>query len=175
MKHRNTQINLIFSVLILSVFSCSPKTESTDTETADAANTVMRQDATPIPHFNLENLDGTQFSSKDLKGDLALIFFNPDCDHCQREAVAIHSNKNKFKGKQLYFISIDSINAISKFRSEYDLTDDNFHFSRGNVEDIVNALGPIPSVPCFYIYKNGQLIERLEGEVDVDRVASLLN
>lgn len=175
MKHLKIQIQLIFSALVILAFSCTTKTENTNAGTTNTESTMMRPDATPIPHFNLENLDGTQFSSGDLKGDLALIFFNPDCDHCQREAVAIHSNKNKFKDKQLYFISIDSLGAISKFRSEYDLTDENFHFSRGNVEDIVNALGPIPSVPCFYIYKNGQLIERLEGEVDVDRVASLLN
>jgi thiol-disulfide isomerase/thioredoxin len=174
MKQKIKFITIIFISIFILEISCSKKNDN-QSGNNPTENSVLRPDASPIPHFNLEQLDGRQFSSKELKGDLALIFFNPDCDHCQREAVAIHANKNKFRGKQLYFISVDSLGAINKFRSDYHLTDENFHFSRGNVEDIVNALGPIPSVPCFYIYKDGKLIERLEGEVDVDRVASLLN
>lgn len=127
----------------------------------------------PLPVFNLQILDGTAMTTASLPDNLILIFFNPGCDHCQQEATAIHGRKKDFSQHQVWFVSVDSLKAISDFRKTYDLTDENFHFAAGNVEDIVVAMGPVPSVPCIYIYRGRQLVRRLEGVTEVDEILRL--
>lgn len=163
----------LLPILIVSMFaSCGTRSASEEAASSETSLPAPAQ-GPPLPVFNLKDLDGKAFSTASLPDDMIFIFFNPGCDHCQQEATAIHGRKNEFARHQVYFVSVDSLQVIGKFQKDYDLTDDNFHFAAGDVETIVTAMGPVPSVPCIYIYRNRNLVSRLEGVTEVDEILRL--
>lgn len=170
MKNSFYFLMLVTSSVIL--LNCSPnkkEDQTTDNQSAAVANlsepsAVDYNGPGGIPPFPITMIDGTSINSPNINGNLVLIFFNPECDHCQRTAQNINGSKHLFKDKQLYFISIDALDAVKKFRTNYGLLESNFHFGVSDVELIVRAMGPISSVPYFYFFKNGKLDGRLEGE-----------
>jgi len=172
---------LIPSLLISSILvSCSgDSTKKTESESVvkvevEAATAPASGYAGPagVPSFMMIDMEGKPVNSADFKGNLTIFLFNPDCDHCQREAKVINAAKNLFREKQIWFVSMDEPQVIAKFRTDYGLTDNNFHFAKSDVELVVRALGPVSSVPALFIYKEGKLSERLEGEHSAEELAS---
>ena len=161
---------LILPALILLIAGCGPKPSAETATTPVESSTPAPTPGPPLPVFNLTNLDGSNTTTASLPDNLILIFFNPGCDHCQREATAIHGRKKEFSEHEIWFVSVDSLKNIADFRKEYQLTDSNFHFAGGDVEQIVTAMGPIPSVPCIYIYRDRRMVTRLEGEAELDEI-----
>jgi len=177
----NTMLKtLLFSSLLIAslLISCSgnsaKKTESDPVEEVEAAVASASGYTGPagIPSFMMIDMDGKPVNSADLNGNVTIFLFSPDCDHCQREAKVINAAKNLFRDKQIWFVSVDEPQIIAKFRTEYGLTDSNFHFAKSEVELVVRALGPVSSVPALFIYKNGKLSERMEGEHSAEELAS---
>ena len=158
--------------LVLLVVSCTEKPASTQESTAApvATEAPAEKSAAGLPDLVLLDLDGKPFNLSTLGDRPVIVFFDPECDHCQRESKAIEARKKEFEGRDLYFVSIETAERVSRFRQEYKLTDPQFHFATGDLKEILEAMGPIPSVPCFYIYKDGRLAHRIEGEAEVDEL-----
>ena len=173
-----------FSFLLLLVLSvgCSKSENSTAVQQteptmASAVTESVTTDAdyngpAGVPGFPYLDLSGKTMNTANLTGNVTVVFFNPDCDHCQKEAQNINGAKNLFRDKQMYFFSADVPDAIKAFRLKYGLVEDNFHFGQGDVEMIVRAMGPINSVPSFYFYKQGILTGQLEGEKSAAEIAA---
>ena len=123
--------------------------------------------ANEYPPMLIANPDGSQVTLTELKGNNIIVFFQPDCDHCQREAKAIADNIEGFSEYQLYFISLDDFNLMNEFATEFGLAGkSNVSFGRTTLDDILNNLGRI-SPPSLYIYREGKLIKHLDGEKDI--------
>lgn len=169
-------LTLSLSLIASLTFSCKQETKKEEVTTDTSSVAERFPEVPPLqPYLELKDIGGTNFNVKDLSGTFAIMFFNPDCDHCQDEARSIHNFKKQFESQQLYFVSIDSIENIVKFRKDYDLLEPYFHFAQGQVEQIVNAVGPIPGVPCTFIYRDGKLVTRLQGESKPEEILSFLN
>jgi len=143
---------------------------------------IKRSDvATPKPSVNdlptmvLKELDGSSIFTKELSPDrIILILFQPDCDHCQREARQIKENIGAFADYSLYFISADSLNEINNFSITYALNDiSTIHFAQADVQSILDNFGPIPA-PSLYIYSAGKLIAKFNGETKIDEILNSL-
>jgi peroxiredoxin len=94
------------------------------------------------------------------KGKVILILFQPDCDHCQREAQEIRKHLDRFKEYSLYFISADQMNAIEEFGRSYDLLGhSNVNFAATTVDNVLTNFGPIPA-PSVYIYADQRLVKK---------------
>ena len=130
--------------------------------------------ANDLPLLTVLQTNGESITIRDLEGKVVLIFFNPDCDHCQREAKQISDQKNIFKNHSVYFISIDSMTQIERFALEYKLTDPNFHFAQVDGLAVYNTVGPLPSVPAIFIYNNKRFIKKLEGEAKLEEIMKYL-
>ncbi|MBM3177735.1 MAG: redoxin domain-containing protein [Bacteroidetes bacterium] len=167
---------LTLTLIAVLFFSCKQESQKEATTTDTTSVAQQFPEVPPLqPYLELKDIAGSSFNVKDLSGTFAIMFFNPDCDHCQDEARSIHNFKNQFKSQQLYFVSIDSMENIVRFRKDYDLMEPYFHFAQGQVEQIVNAVGPIPGVPCTFIYRDGKLVTRLQGESKPEEILSILN
>ena len=119
-------------------------------------------------------VDSTRISARDLTGKNVIVMFQPDCDHCQREAKQIQENIDAFKAYQVYFVSSATGEELKKFASEYKL--DNFshiHFGSTTVEEIISSLGQIDA-PSVYIYDNGKLRQKFNGETDIAEITKHL-
>lgn len=127
-----------------------------------------------MPPLVATEVDDTKVSFKDLKGKVLLVFFNPDCDHCQRNAKMMSQNKDVFSSYQVYFVTPDQMPVVAKFAVDYDLLDSNFHFARSEPADIFNSVGAITSLPTFFVFNDQILVGRKEGETTIENLKSIL-
>lgn len=145
---------------------CSARQEDKTTDTTPQAN--------EYPDITLTFEDGSQERAKSLKGDNIFIMFQPDCRHCQVEAIDIEQRLSEFKGYTLYFISSRSMEEIQAFAETLDLDQrDNVRFAWASTESVLTYYGPIRT-PSIYIYKNGKLKASFSGETDVQNLIDAL-
>jgi peroxiredoxin len=135
------------------------------------ARPLPLQMVSDLPTFEISLLNGTKTPVNKLSGKVALILFQPDCDHCQREAQQIQQNLKGFKDFKLYFISSATAGEIDRFSKEYKLTNlPNVFFASTSAQNIVNAFGPIEA-PSIYLYSSdGKMVEKFNGEVAIEVV-----
>src|SRR5689334_4516789 len=72
-----------------------------------------------LPAMMIATTTGDEIFTKHLRGKTILILFQPDCDHCQREAKQIHDNLSAFQGYEMYFISTATLEELKKFSTDY--------------------------------------------------------
>jgi peroxiredoxin len=137
-------------------------------------NTATELTANELPLLNVIKTDGSTISLRDVEEKTVLIYFNPDCDHCQREATQISNRKSIFNDYTVYFISIDSMHRIEQFAKEYNLVENNFVFAQADNYEVYEAVGALQSVPAIFIYNKRRLIKRTEGEVQLEELMKYL-
>lgn len=78
--------------------------------------------AREFPRFLLYTLDGQPFTDKDLpppqRGRL-VFFFDPYCDHCQKQAALLRENISALKDIQQIWVSTETADAIKKFQETH--------------------------------------------------------
>lgn len=98
---------------------------------------------------------------------LLLIFFSPDCDHCQHETEALIKNINKFKGIQVVMATTQPFGDMKRFASKYKLRENGITVGR----DIAYVMPPyfeMKNLPYLAFYdKNQKLISTFEGSLGI--------
>lgn len=87
------------------------------------AGNIMAQQipAQILPEFEFSKLDKKPFTSKDLpKGSMSFfVFFDSDCDHCQRAVKSIDLQYPSFQKTTVCLISADDHDKITRFITTY--------------------------------------------------------
>lgn len=169
----------IFLILIISSLNigCEQKQKVSDTRTDEQPNEDAKKeevkDERPVMQINLT--DGRQIDPRSLTEKSILIFFQPDCDHCQHEARDIQARLNSFTGYELYFVSSHPMEIINQFAKDYKLNNvPNVYFGSAPVESVLNNYGAI-SAPSIYIYnEQGKLTKSFNGQTDVEQIIQSL-
>lgn len=131
--------------------------------------------ATDLPPLPLLKLDGTSLMANQLNGKIILYFFQPDCDHCQRETGQIRENLAAFRDYQVYFISNYPQQTIAKFAQDYKLAfEPNFVFAHATINDILNTVGPMESPSMFIYAADGRLVKNFNGETPIQEILPAL-
>jgi thiol-disulfide isomerase/thioredoxin len=164
------RIALLLIVITATVMGCGKAKEEKKDVVVNATPSAIND----LPPLFAYTADNTRIFMKDRTGKIVILFFNPDCDHCQREATMISQNKDVFNGWEVYFLSPDTITAITKFSTDYNLTGPNFHFAHIDGQQTLNAVGPITTVPTFMIYDNQAFVARMEGEISLPKLKQML-
>lgn len=99
-----------------------------------------------------------------------VVYFNSECDHCEREVKDFGENLNKFSGIKLVFVSSEPSDQAISFLSKYNLN--KFHVET-DTEDIINTF--IGGVPQVFVYFDGKLDQHFVGETSVDVIIESLN
>lgn len=79
----------------------------------------------PLPPFRILLLDSiTHFNTIDIpKGNPSiLMFFSPDCEHCQKETESIIKNMDSLRNVNLIFITVDPFDRMKVFNEFYKLS-----------------------------------------------------
>jgi cytochrome oxidase Cu insertion factor (SCO1/SenC/PrrC family) len=147
-------------------------------KSSERGHALAPEDATAVneyPEMNFVTMDQQVIRARELAGKNILIFFRPECDHCQREAEAIGKSLDAFHKYQLYFVSTDGHEASKKFANDYGLARKrNVHFVQTTVDEILDRLGPI-STPSLYIYsEERRLVGHLDGEKPIEEILRYL-
>lgn len=160
---------LILIVSALCLQSCARKTAE-EQAAVDASNNVGAS-INEQPSMILTLLDNSQVNVRDLTGKNVLVFFQADCDHCQREAQEFERNLEAFGGATLYFVASGPVAEIKAFAETYKLYDrPNVHFAFTPAINVLNTYGPI-SAPSIYIYsEDHKLVKGFNGETPIERI-----
>jgi hypothetical protein len=161
-----TMTGKVITVLMVwcGLLGCSVKPSATE---APQDETQVNE----LPKMTITLLDNSRTDVKTLQGQTILIFFQPECDHCQRAAQAISQNLGAFRKSELYFITSQPLELAEKFSKDYLLSGHaNVHFSWASLEDVLNNYGPI-STPSIYVYSaEHNLIKSLTGELKIEEL-----
>lgn len=107
-----------------------------------------------LPAFDFEAMDGSRVTLADMPADKPVIvfYFDPFCDHCQKEAGWINDNPQLFKDITLLWASWGDLKDIKEFPAKYlpnikstlfVTRDDKFEFD--------NYFG-YSEIPSIYVY-----------------------
>lgn len=121
-----------------------------------------------LTHINTNEIKGGKF--------IALLYFSPDCEHCQHETKTILHHIDSLRDVRFYFISNDSLNKIKIFRSVFHLEkysnitlgwDTQFLFPR-------HFKGAYP--PYLVLYdRRLQQLGTFEGGLEASKMIALVN
>ena len=127
-----------------------------------------------LPAFNINVLpDSAAFTSNNIKKNspFVIMFFNPDCDHCQKETKELLAYKEELKGLQILMVSSSSYTEIKDFYQEYGLS------SMYNIrvgQDVNFKLGSIYKIrtyPSIFVYDNkATLAKAFVGNIGVPAI-----
>lgn len=131
-----------------------------------------------LPAFQFMGLDSVTFGSAQLSvGQPAvIIYFNPDCEHCQYEARAICDSLHRFAAVNVLLVSDEPLERLRQFAKEYDLANlPNIHilYDRdGRFKDLFGT----SMVPSIFIYnRQRQLVKHFKGETKIDAILKYLD
>jgi len=157
-------------VFISLAFGCS--SSSTENNSVRDQTSKVEND---LPDMRIRRLDQSEVDLKTLSGKVVLIFFFPECDHCQREASQISQHIAAFNNVTLYFITSDTAEKAEGFAKDYFLNGlDNVVFGSTSAESVLNNFGPI-ATPSIYIYSAEQkLVKAFNGEVSISEVLKFI-
>ena len=76
-----------------------------------------------IAPFKIQLVNGQKFTYKDLTWDkpVTLVYFSADCQECQNFTKAVTERIDRFKNRQLLFISYEDIEAVKAFYKKLEL------------------------------------------------------
>ena len=169
---------LILTLVLISILVYSFRDKFQESDPEVSLPTTISPPVTAHnqrPNINITHINGSQLNVRDIKGKAVLVFFQPDCDHCQREAEQIQQNLHAFKDYQLYFISDAALPQIAAFAQKYKLAGNpSIHFSQTTISDIMRTIGSV-QLPSVYVYSSeGKLIKSFNGETPVAWILSVL-
>ena len=148
-------LGLIFVALIIGIAA-----------TASEKKTVLVNTEFPTDFL----AQHTEWSSPDLSFPAILIFYNPDCDHCQYEVSSLSTHPD-FQKLPVYWLSAADPDELANFQQKY--TSDapaSFQFFRDPQHQIGNTMG-VRTYPSIFIYDAvGNLAHQYEGETKPEAI-----
>lgn len=145
--------NLLFVALLLFSFSGKVVSQS-------------------LPDFKMQLTNGQMFSSADLSKSkpVIIIYFAPDCGHCQLLIKNVLKRINEFKKSQIILVSFESLQQVIDFEKEYGLK--SYPFIKTGIEKPVfffRYYYHLENTPFTALYdKRGKYIISYQKETPVD-------
>ena len=130
-----------------------------------------------IPAFNVRKVpDSSSFTNSLLQNNkpTVLIFFDPDCDHCQQATKNIIAKIDQLKDVQILMIAIVEFKFIKKFYTNFKIVNyPNITITRDATYDLPRFYG-IHSIPDVYVYdKKGKFLNHFKKDIPVDEIIAL--
>ena len=81
----------------------------------------LRVSSQTIPSFKITLSNNTIFNAADLQKDkpLVLIYFDPDCDHCQKLMTELFKKIKSFEKAQIMFVTFKTLTEVIAFEKKY--------------------------------------------------------
>lgn len=130
-----------------------------------------------IPAYNIRKLpDSSSFTNNLLQKNkpTVLIFFNPDCEHCQHATKNLVEKIDKLKDVQILMVSVMDYNLVQKFYEDYKIADyPNITMARDGKYELARFYN-VASIPDVYVYdKKGKFLNHFKSTIPVEEIAAL--
>lgn len=159
------QSRVLFSVLFLALTFSSCKTQKTQVQAAKE-----------IPYFTFYTLDSQRFTKESFDSERTklILYFNSECDHCEKQAKWLRNEIDLLSELELTFISFEEMSAIKSFRDLHDFNQTNITFLQDARLTFADKFG-VGKFPSILLYsKKGKLIHKFEGETKVEKILPYL-
>lgn len=131
-----------------------------------------------IPAFTIQLTDSSWFSKADLPGKtpVVMIYFNPECGHCQHEAQELAKNMDKFKNVFFVMAAYHEMDKIQEFITTYGLDKfSNMKIGRDG-KYFIPVFYQVKMTPFSAVYdKKGNLIKAFEGGMTIEQLEEALH
>lgn len=129
-----------------------------------------------LPNFNAQGIRKGRISQADFQNKpTVLIYFNPDCEHCQREADELRQHAAMLADAQILMLSSEPLPLLIPFVKAHQLTDlPNIQVAHIDQKVALETFG-FASVPNVLIYHaDGKLAKHFRGETSIEAIKRLL-
>lgn len=130
-----------------------------------------------VPPFTLLKRDSTTISKEGLKKNhpLILMYFSPECHHCQRQMEDMLKRMEEMKNIQFILATYRPMEELSGFEIKYKLNEyPNIQLGR-DTKYFIQPFFKVKNLPYLALYdKKGKLITTFEGNVTVDKLLDAL-
>jgi peroxiredoxin len=143
-------------------------------------NVSAQVPAQTIPAFTFKKLNKEAFSNKELEPGkrLFFVFFDAECDHCQRSVQYIDQHYREFKKTAIYLITLDSVAKVITFMNKYgsNLKDKkNVTILQDTQNEFIRKFGP-RKYPSLFLYSaKKELILYEDNEQNLFRFLQQIN
>jgi hypothetical protein len=145
-------------------------------------NCKSRAQATPaktLPEFEFHRLDQSVITKNDLpRGKiLFFIFFDSDCDHCQRAVHQIGEDYKNFQKTAIFLVSLDDKKKINHFMLTYAprlMAQKNVTILQDTRNQFIVRFKPL-RYPAMFLYSaDKKLIDYEDNELSVFRLVNTI-
>lgn len=142
-------------------------------------NVCAQIPAQELPEFVFHRLDGKAFTNQELPPGKRtfFVFFDSDCDHCQRAVKSIDQQYRSFQNTPVYLISMDDHDKINRFVYTYapHLKDQkNVVLLRDDQNQFITRFSPY-KYPAMMLYSaDKKLLDYQDNEATVFRIVHTL-
>lgn len=130
-----------------------------------------------IPAFSIQLTDSSNFSKKDLpkNSPVVIIYFNPECGHCQQEATELSKNMDKFKKVFFVMAAYADLEKIKEFGELHGLDKfSNVKLGR-ETKYFLPVFYQVKTTPFSAVYdKKGKLVNGFEHGLSVEELEKTL-
>ncbi|MEJ7679769.1 MAG: redoxin domain-containing protein [Segetibacter sp.] len=166
-------IYVLLSVILIS-FSVHAQT---NTATAPQDTLAPYQKTPYIPSFKIQMPDSSWFSKTNLqsKTPTLILYFSPDCGHCQIETEELLSKIKEFNDLQIVMITSRPFEDMANFAEHYKIK--RFPAIKIGTDPAryVTRFYDVKFTPFSALYdKKGMLVKVYEKEIDMEELISLV-
>lgn len=142
-------------------------------------NSLAQVPAQTIPDFTFYKLDKTPFINRDLAKEkkLFFLFFDTDCEHCQRAVSYIGQHYAVIKNTAVYLVTLDPQQKINLFMTKYGygLKDrKNVTLLQDKQYQFIMKFQP-KKYPSMFLYsQDKQLLDYEDNDESVFRILNLI-
>jgi len=132
-----------------------------------------------LPDFTIQLTNGKMFTSKDLSHNkpVIIIYFAPDCEHCQLLMKNVLKRINEFKKSQIILVSFESLQQVIDFEKDYGLK--SYPFIKVGIEKPVfffRYYYQLENTPFTALYdKKGKYVISYKKQTPIDDLLKHLN
>ena len=131
-------------------------------------NASAQKPAPTIPDFTFFRLDNTPFKTGDLQKDkqLFFVFFDTECEHCQRAMTYLNGHYDDFKKAAIQLITLDSPEKLNAFFPKYGPTlrsKKNITLLIDKQYQFIPKFGP-KKYPSMYLYAADKKLVKYEDD-----------
>ena len=166
----------------LTIFFIAMLCLGTLTQLAAQDNAPVRPDApyltnTNIPVFSLLLADGKSFTQKDIPNlkYTIIIYFSPDCGHCQHEATEMVKNIDSLKHAYIVWAGSRSIPELKAFSEKYGLNACPNMICGQDQQYSIPSYYQVKYTPFVAVYDNRkQFVKAYEMGVEIPELLKLI-
>jgi peroxiredoxin len=129
-----------------------------------------------LPNFSLKTINDTVFRSDQIEaGPVLVLFFHPECEHCQYQLTTLFRNRAETPGIRVLLISNAEKEAIINFLKENNLLDYPGLIALVDETYSFRDFFGTEQVPATFIYdKQLKLVRYFQGEVRPETILKYL-